>query len=154
MDQVETLCAEHRQIRILLGRLNEFVARSTPPDPVEFLSFRREFGRTLVRHLKKEDWLIYPRLKASSRSGLREIAARLCSELGSFEQSFGSYARRWTSGGISNDWLGFREETLAMMQQLHRRMALEESELYPLVDAWTPSAARFGSRVERQTTSP
>ncbi len=153
MDRVETLCAEHRQIRILVGRLNEFIARSTPPDPVEFLYFRRDFGRTLVRHLKKEDWLIYPRLKASSRSGLREVAARLCSELGSFEEAFGSYTRRWTSGGISKDWPGFREETLAMVQLLQRRMALEESELYPLVDAWTPSADRFGSRVERQTTS-
>jgi hemerythrin-like domain-containing protein len=152
MDRVETLCAEHRQIRILVGRLNEFIARTTPPDPVEFLYFRREFGRTLVRHLKKEDWLIYPRLKASSRSGLREIAARLCSELGSFEEAFGSYTRRWTSGGISKDWSGFREDTLAMMQLLHRRMALEESELYPLVDVWIPPAAHFGSRVERHTS--
>jgi hemerythrin-like domain-containing protein len=153
MDRVETLCAEHRQIRILVGRLNEFIARSTPPDPVEFLYFRREFGRTLVRHLKKEDWLIYPRLKASSRPGLREIAARLYSELGSFEEAFGSYARRWTSGEISKDWPGFREETLAMVQLLHRRMALEESELYPLVDVWRPSAPPH-SRVERQATSP
>jgi hemerythrin-like domain-containing protein len=154
MDRVETLCAEHRQIRILVGRLNEFIARSTPPDPVEFFYFRQEFGRTLVRHLKKEDWLIYPRLKAGSQSGLREIAERLCSELGSLEEAFGSYARRWTSGAISKDWPGFREETLAMVQLLHRRMALEESELYPLVDAWTSSAAHFGSRVERRTTSP
>ena len=152
MDRVETLCAEHRQIRILVGRLNEFIARSAPPDPVEFLYFRREFGRTLVRHLKKEDWLIYPRLKASGRSGVREIAARLCSELGSFEEAFGSYARRWTSIGISEDWPGFREETIAMLQLLLRRIALEESELYPLVDAWTPSAARFGSRVERHAS--
>lgn len=153
MDRVETLCAEHRQIRILVGRLNEFIARSTPPEPLEFLYFRREFGRTLVRHLKKEDWLIYPRLKGSSRSGQQEIAARLCSELGSFEEAFGSYARRWTSGGISKDWPGFREETLAIMQLLQRRMVIEESELYPLVDVWTPSAARFGSRVD-QATSP
>ena len=154
MDRIETLCTEHRQIRILAGRLNEYIARSTPPDPVEFLYFRREFGRALVRHLKKEDWLIYPRLKASSRSVLRETAARLCSELGSFEEGFGSYTRRWTSDDISKDWPGFREETLAMVRLLHRRMALEESELYPLVDAWTPPAARFGSRVECQATSP
>jgi hemerythrin-like domain-containing protein len=154
MDRIETLCAEHRQIRILVDRLSEYIARSTPPDPVEFLYFRREFGRTLVRHLKKEDWLIYPRLKASSRSGFREIAERLCSELGSFEEAFGSYARRWTSDGICKDWLGFREDTLAMVQLLHRRMALEESELYPLIDVWAPSVARFASRVERQTSSP
>jgi len=152
MDRVETLCAEHRQIRILAARLNEFIARSAPPDPVEFLYFRREFARTLVRHLKKEDWMVYPRLKASSRPWLRETAARLCSELGSFEEGFGSYTRRWTSDAISRDWPGFREETLAMVERLLRRMALEESDLYPLVDAWIPPAARFGSRVECQTT--
>lgn len=152
MDRVETLCAEHGRIRILVDRMYEFIASSTPPEPVEFLYFRREFGRTLVRHLKKEDWLIYPRLRASDRSGLRETAARLYSELGSFEEKFGSYTRRWTSIEISKDWSGFREETITVMQLLLRRMALEESELYPLLDVSGPPAAHVGSPHERHSS--
>jgi hemerythrin superfamily protein len=131
MDRVETLYAEHRRIRLLLDRLNQFVARDAPPDPVQFLHFRREFGRTLTRHVKKEDWLIYPRLKASARPEAREVGARLCPEVGAFEAEFGSYARRWTSAAITLDWAGYRQETLAIIRALHLRMALEETELYP-----------------------
>jgi hemerythrin-like domain-containing protein len=133
MDRVETLCDEHREIRTLLDRLNAYL-EGGPPDPLPFLHFRRELGRIVTHHLKKQDWVLYPRLKASGRAELRAAAIRLCAEIGSFEEAFGAYARRWTSSRIGEDWAGYREETRAMVRLLERRMALEERDLYPLLD--------------------
>jgi Hemerythrin HHE cation binding domain len=134
MDGVEALRDEHREIRALVHRLGAHVAQSDPPDPVAFLHFRREFGRIVTRHLMKADWTLYPQLKVSSRPELRVAAMRLCAEIGSFEEAFGAYARRWTSSRIAGDWAGYREETLAVVRLLDRRMTLEECELYPLLE--------------------
>lgn len=135
MDRIEMLCAEHRQIRLLLDRLARAVAGYAPPDPIQLLHLRREFGRTLTRHLKREDWLLYPRLRASSRPEIRKVATRLWAEIGSFENAFNSYERRWTSADICADWAGYRAETNEMIARLLLRMALEETDLYPLVES-------------------
>jgi hypothetical protein len=134
MEGAETLSDEHREIRALLERLNAYLASGESPDPVPFLHFRRDFGRTVTLYLKKADWTLYPRLRASSRPELRAVAVRLGEEIGSLEEAFGAYARRWTSARIAHDWPGYRDETQAVVRQLDRRMQLEERELCPLLD--------------------
>ena len=138
MGGAETLSDEHREIRALLDRLNAYLAGSDSPDPVPFLHFRRDFGRAVTLYLKKADWTLYPRLRASNRPELRAAAMRLCDEIGSLEEAFGAYARRWTSARIEQDWAGYRGETMAVIRQLDRRMLLEERELCPLLEQGGP----------------
>ena len=138
MEGAETLSDDHREIRQLLDRLHAYLASSNSPDPVPFLHFRRDFGRAVTLYLKKADWTLYPRLKASNRPELRTAAMRLCGEIGALEEAFSAYARRWTSSRIAQDWAGYREETAAMSRQLDRRMLLEEQELFPLLEQGGP----------------
>lgn len=134
MEGAETLSDEHREIRALLDRLNAYLASSDAPDPVPFLHFRRDFGRAVTLYLKKADWIVYPRLKASGRPDLKAAALRLCAEIGALEEAFGAYARRWMSSRIAADWAGYRNETMAMIRRLDRRLLLEERELCPLLE--------------------
>jgi hypothetical protein len=134
MDDMEIFRDEHRQIAGLMNRFGDMLAEATPPEPLAFLHFRREFGRALSHHLKREDWMLYPRLRASPRPEVRNMAERLCTEIGAFEAAFAVYGRRWTSARICADWAQYRRESEAMILGLHRRILLEEQELYPLVD--------------------
>ncbi len=134
MDDLEEFRAEHREIARLMDRFGEMLAGDEPPEALAFLHFRREFGHSLNQHLKREDWLLYPRLQASSCPEVREVAQRLASEMGAFEAAFGLYARRWTSARICEDWGGYRQESTAMIRRLRSRIATEERELYPLAD--------------------
>ena len=144
MDRIDSLRSDHARIRALADRLGETLARPSPPDPVQLLFLRREFGRTVTRHLKVEDWLLYPRLRSSRRPEVRAVAERLCAEVGAFEEAFGAYARRWTSLHINSDWAGYRADTAAMLDRLRRRMALEEDELYPLIESEPDGAGLTG----------
>lgn len=134
MDGIETSRAEHRQLDAMMHEFDCLVAAAAPPEPLGFLHFRRDFARLLTQHLKREDWLIYPRLRASPKAELREAAERLCAEIGAFERMFAAYGRRWTSAQIAADWDGFRIETADLLQRLRRRIAMEEAELYPLLE--------------------
>ena len=145
MNHTASLRSDHARIRALADRLGEMLARPSPPDPVQLLFLRREFGRTVTRHLKAEDWLLYPRLRSNRRPEVRAVAERLCAEVGAFEEAFAAYARRWTSLHISSDWAGYRADTAATLDRLRRRMALEEEVLYPLLERESDTAGLTGA---------
>lgn len=128
-EDVRQLHAEHRQIAEMARELAEAVAAPTPPEPIAFLHFRREFARILTRHLKREEWMTWPLLAA------RPDAAQLCSDLAAFSLDFAAYGRAWPAPRIEGDWEGFRRETLAMIERLLARIEAEETQLYPLLAA-------------------
>ena len=134
MDDMEIFRDEHRQIARLMDRFGDMLAEDAPPEPLDFLHFRREFGRTLNQHLKREDWMLYPKLRASPQPEVRDVAERLGGEIVAFEAAFAAYGRRWTHARICAEWGLYRRESEAMILGLHRRILLEEQELYPLVD--------------------
>jgi hypothetical protein len=126
--------AAHWQLGALMDGLSAYIETDSPPEPVGFLHFRRDFSRMLIQHLKREDWLLYARLRASARPELRAAAARVHAEIGAFEAMFSAYGRRWTSARIGDDWQGFRQETAELLRRLRHRIELEEEELYPLLE--------------------
>jgi hypothetical protein len=133
MDQIEALRCEHQLIDKLAAELASFVAGPTPPEPVAFLQLRRAFGRTLSAHLKREDWIVYPRLRAHARGEVRDLAHRFCTAAAALSTAFAAYGQFWTTSAIADDWKGFQAATAAMLASLDDRIAMEEDELYPLL---------------------
>jgi len=134
MDSMILLRLEHKRIASMAADLAAMVNQRTPPEPLMFLAFRRNFSRILAVHLAREDWVIYPRLLADERPDVRALAARLAAEALAFSEAFRDYGRRWTTNSIAADWPGFCKETLAILARLERRVHVEDTELYPLVD--------------------
>lgn len=134
MDSMTLLRFEHKRISSMAADLTEIVNQRMPPEPLKFLTFRREFGRTLGVHLAREDWVIYPRLFADARPNVRALATRLAAEALAFSDARRDYDRQWSTVRIAGDWPGFRKETLKMLARLKQRVDVEDRELYPLVD--------------------
>ena len=95
MREVSILVAEHRQIAAMARELAATVSGSARPDPLVFLQFRREFGRVLTRHLKHEEWAVYPQLTTHPDLRVRALAEKLCAESLNFSAAFAAYAGRW-----------------------------------------------------------
>jgi|GEM_PF-557362 len=134
MESMTLLRFEHKRITSMAADLTAIVNRRMPPEPLKFLAFRREFGRTLAVHLAREDWVVYPRLFADARPEVRALATRLAAEALAFSEASRAYSRQWTTVRIAADWPGFRRETLQMLALLRHRVHVEEHELYPLID--------------------
>lgn len=132
MQDIETYRAEHRRLESLIDELEFLLTQDSPPEPLGFLHFRRDFGRLLTQHLKREDWLLYPKLRSSQRPELRELATRFSDELGGLEDRFAAYGRQWTTTRIGEDWPGYRAATGPLLRDLRARIQREETELYPL----------------------
>ena len=132
--EIERLRAEHAAIETLSRFLLALVAAPHPPRPTELAAVRGMLRDTLVRHLKCEDWALYPRLQTKGEPVLAELAARFVDEMGHIAEAFEAYDSYWTQLRVEADWPGFCAETRAILTALGDRIAREESELYPVAE--------------------
>jgi iron-sulfur cluster repair protein YtfE (RIC family) len=141
MSDLNRLRDEHAILVVIARRLSAMITQQVPPPAKELYSARMKLASELIRHLKTEDWVLYPQLMASSERRVAETARAFSEEMGGLAKAFGDYANRWTAIAIESDWKGYRRETTEILKILSRRMAREERELYPLLET-TAGASR------------
>jgi hypothetical protein len=94
------------------------------------------FGGKLMVHATMENDALYPRLLHHARADVCSRARMLYDDVKRVYDAWEGYARTWLEpGAIEADEVGFRRATYDVMRTLGRRMAREQNELYPLVDA-------------------
>ncbi len=133
--EMQRLLAEHVELLRLSRFMTDIVAAPGPPPSTELVSARTLLSDTLVRHLKCEDWALYPRLKSSGDPALGQLAQRFIDETGHVADAFAAYDAKWTPERIDAHWDQFRGETGAILDALATRIALEDRDLYPVVEA-------------------
>ncbi len=101
------LRAEHAALTTLAKILIDLIRAPAPPRPTELASVRGMLRDTLVRHLKCEDWALYPRLKMSGNPQLAQMAVEFVHEMGHIAEDFAVYDGKWTADRIAVDWAGF-----------------------------------------------
>lgn len=132
--EMRRLRAEHAALVTLSQMLMDLVAAPEPPRPTELASVRGMLRDTLIRHLKCEDWALYPRLKASGDAAIVGLATGFVDEMGHIAQDFEAYDHKWSADRIAADWPGFARETKAILDVLAIRIEREESDLYPVAE--------------------
>lgn len=150
--EMQRLRAEHAALvtlsRIILG----MVRAGHPPRPAELASARAKLRENLVRHLKCEDWILYPRLMATGDKELMRITRDFEIEMGDLAADFAAYDEKWTGERAAADWAGFCRETAAIFDMLAARVEREERELYPLAETLYASGAAVGAPAGDGTT--
>ena len=132
--EMERLRAEHAALVTLARIVADMVHASHPPPATELAAARGQLRDTLVRHLKCEDWALYPRLRASGDPELVRITREFELEMGDLAADFVEYDGKWTAERVAAGWPGFCRETIIMLDRLAVRVEREERDLYPLAD--------------------
>jgi hypothetical protein len=139
--EMQRLRAEHAAL-VTLSRIVLGMTQLPDPAPAaELASARGLLRETLVRHLKCEDWALYPRLRAADDPELVRITREFEQEMGDLAADFVAYDDRWTSERVAAGWPDFCRETRIIFDMLARRVEREERELYPLADNLHASVA-------------
>ncbi|HEY0595091.1 hemerythrin domain-containing protein [Sphingopyxis sp.] len=139
--EMQRLRAEHAAL-VTLSRIVLDMTQSPDPAPSAALASARGLLReTLVRHLKCEDWALYPRLRAADDPELVRITREFEREMGDLAADFVAYDDRWTSESVAAGWPDFCRETRIIFDMLALRIEREERELYPLADNLHASVA-------------
>lgn len=141
MNDLKLLREEHRSLAAVAGRLSAMIVQEVPPPAQELYAIRMKLASELIRHLKTEDWILYPRLLTSSNSRVAETSRAFSEEMGGLAKEFRDYAERWVAYAIESDWKGYRRETAEILRVMAQRMKREERELYPLLETTVQVAA-------------
>ncbi|WP_422059009.1 hemerythrin domain-containing protein [Sphingopyxis sp.] len=134
MREIERLRAEHAALETLSQFLMEMVVRARPPRPTELGAVRGMLRDTLVRHLKCEDWALYPRLRATGDLELNRLATEFVDEMGHIAGDFAAYDARWTAEAVEARWSDFCAETIGILDALGMRIEREDRDLYPVAE--------------------
>lgn len=132
-----------RQHDTILALAQDLVAAQlavrTPDDAARAARCLAKLTGVLQMHLAAEDKALYPRLKLSRDPEVAVMANSFMTEMGGLAEAYGEFEARWrSSSAIMADPAGFVEHTAAVMGALEIRIARENSELYPLLDAAEP----------------
>ena len=128
------LRAEHAALATLSQIMTGLIQAREAPRPTELASVRGMLRDTLLRHLKCEDWILYPRLAASGNPATVALASEFVREMGHIADDFAAYDARWTAAAIAGDWAGFCRETEMILDVLGMRIERENCDLYPVAD--------------------
>lgn len=130
MSDYEKLRGDHLLLMVMARDLSRLSSQNDPPCRIELFRARTKLASSLIRHLKEEDWVVYPALLRSHVQSRREAARTLQLQTGSLANAFNEYMRRWTTFTIERDWQGYREETSALLNLLTQRITREDTNLY------------------------
>ncbi len=142
--EMQRLRAEHAALVTLSLIILDMVRAPHPPSAAELAAARGQLRENLVRHLKCEDWILYPRLMATGDQELMRITREFEIEMGGLAADFTAYDEKWTSERVAADWAGFGRATVAIFDILAARVEREEHELYPLAETLYASGATIG----------
>jgi hypothetical protein len=134
MPDLNQLRHEHAELTVIARQLSKMLSLDAPPPAQELHEVRMKLTSALIRHLKTEDWVLYPRLLRSSDKRVALTARTFSAEMGGLSKDYGDYASRWGANAIEADWDGYRRETSEILGALKVRMVREERDLYPLLD--------------------
>lgn len=135
MPQLTRLREEHRQLATIAGRLSRVIAQDAPPAANELYALRQELASALIRHLKAEDWVLYPQLLASSDKRVSQTARSFSDEMGGLAKAFRDHLERWGAFAIEGNWNGYRREMAEILEAMAQRIKRENRDLYPLFEA-------------------
>ena len=138
--EMQRLRAEHAALVTLSRIILDMTDAPRPPPPAELASARSQLRDALIRHLKCEDWALYPRLMGSGDPEMARITREFEREMGELGTDFIAYDDKWTPARIAAEWADFCRETRIMFDMLAMRVAREERDLYPLADKLCASA--------------
>ena len=133
MADLDQLLEEHREILRVVERLRFLIGQPKPAPQLHLFALRHELSSTLIGHLKREDWVLYPRLLASTDPQVASIALAFSEKMGGLGVAYTQHCKQWDASAIHSDWAGYCGASGVLLDALVKRITRENRELYPLL---------------------
>lgn len=133
MTIVDAFAREHVQISTAITHLRDMVAGDPPDDLGPISAARWRLGFLVAKHVSVEDTHIFPIIAADIRSEVQDVIARFNGRINVIKNDFRAYQSDWPPDRIMAEWPGFCAATQACLNELEKRIEVEERELFPLV---------------------
>lgn len=126
---IDRLQSDHDRVRAVLSQLDTFLDLDRAPTDMNFSRLRWTLVRELATHLAVER-SAYPHVTQHLRGGtLYQGLDR------ALDEDLATHMAGWTPTRIQTEWRCYRSDARLLARRLRRRMAYEESALFPMMTA-------------------
>lgn len=127
---------QHAEILTIAREINPLLSDTlTQAAAASILPLMSRLAGVVTLHLAMEDKSLYPQMTAHAAPSVRAISQRYSDEMGSLAAAFGAYMTNWqTTPQMMADPAAFSADSKAVINALSKRIHLEDTELYGLVD--------------------
>ena len=134
MSHINKLSEQHVEIMAIADDIvNALGSTATLEGATAGLGLIGKLEQLLEVHLLIEDDLIYPSLRKSKNTSVRQAASLFEIELGGIRKAFGNYLAEWSvAEKIVAEHARFTTDSNALLQALRNRISREDEELFPL----------------------
>jgi hypothetical protein len=133
-DRLALYRSQHAELLAVAGALEALLGFDAPRPGAARDVLARLAGKLTV-HLRMEDQGLYPELLASQDEAVRETARAFQAEMGGLREGADALLRRWLGPGvIDRAPAAFAAEARPILGALARRIAAEDTQLYPLAE--------------------
>lgn len=130
--RTEVYRRQHHQLRTLLDGMSRFLV---PLDAGACRAGLERLSTVLKVHLALEDKALYPHLITHDNPDVRRTAGEFQFHMGRLAQEFEAFHARWSRPGeIESSAYEFAVEYRELSEALRRRMDMEDTTLYVLVE--------------------
>jgi hypothetical protein len=136
MARTDNFRKQHAEILTIAREINALLSDTlTPAAAAAIRALMSKLAGVVTLHLAMEDKSLYPKLTGHADTSVRAISQRYSDEMGSLAAAFGDYMKNWqTMSLILADPVAFSVDSKAVFNALSKRIHLENTELYTLVD--------------------
>lgn len=129
--ELSRLRAEHQHLDRLSDALLTLINSGDAACLQDVQPYWQEFHTVLTRHLKCEDWILYPRLSSSADQYLSVLAGNMSHELGGLSAQLAEFDAVWDQEARRQEPQAYLQAMRAILQAVDHRAAREEQHLFP-----------------------
>lgn len=134
MARTESFRKQHDDLALALQKIESMI-KASPLNATELSQLLASVAGKINMHLAMEDQSLYPAMLKSNNTKVVEAAKKFQAEMGGLKEVFVKFCQEWgIASKISANEDGFRTQMTGIIAALRKRVAKENTELYPLAD--------------------
>lgn len=121
--EIRRLKADHAELHALSSLLLASCDARQPAQDSQIVAIVQQYCILLTRHLKCEDWILYPCIEDYMGLSVRRLAEDILADYGDLSTRLAAYEQRWSGAELTQDWAHFCCDTIALLHHAAARTA-------------------------------
>lgn len=131
--ELKRLRYEHAEMQALADQMRGLLALGHEVATPRLHPLWQHYQRQLTRHLKCEDWILYPRIQAEMAQNIQQVADAITKNYGHLAEMVERHQQNWDGEADDHGWAVYTAEIVAILALAEERAMREERELFPIL---------------------
>lgn len=129
--ELKRLRHEHADMQALGSQIRAILTMNHADGSDILLPIWQQYQRDITRHLKCEDWILYPRIEGEMPTMVQSVAADIMGAYGHLADAVARHGQLWPTLPDEEQWPDYVADIASILAVAQQRAEREERDLFP-----------------------